>query len=70
MRFIKIIEETIGQKAVKNMLPMQAGDVPFTFAEIDDLINDVGFKPETTVEEGIRKFISWYYKYHNIVSGK
>jgi UDP-glucuronate 4-epimerase len=64
MRFIKIIEKTIGQKAVKNMLPMQAGDVPFTFAEIDDLINDVGFKPETTVEEGIRKFVAWYRTYY------
>jgi UDP-glucuronate 4-epimerase len=66
MRFIKIIEETIGQKAVKNMLPMQAGDVPFTFAEIDDLINDVGFKPETTVEEGIRKFVAWYRTYYKV----
>jgi UDP-glucuronate 4-epimerase len=66
MRFIKIIEETIGQKAVMNMLPMQAGDVPFTFAEIDDLINDVGFKPETTVEEGIRKFVAWYRTYYKV----
>ncbi len=66
LRFIEVIEEAIGRKAVKNMLPMQAGDVPATFAEIDDLINDVGFKPKTTVEEGIERFVVWYRRYYSI----
>jgi UDP-glucuronate 4-epimerase len=64
MRFIEVIENKLGKKAVKNLLPIQEGDVPETFADIDDLIRDVGFKPATSIEEGIEKFIIWYTEYY------
>ncbi len=66
LRFIEIIEECLGKKARKNLLPMQPGDVPSTYANIDDLMRDVGFKPNTTLEEGVPRFISWYRDYYNI----
>ncbi len=64
MRFIEVIEEKLGKKAVKNLLPIQEGDVPETFADVDDLIRDVGFKPATSIESGIEKFITWYTEYY------
>jgi len=66
LRFIEVIEECLGLKAEKNLLPLQPGDVPATFANIDDLVNDVGFKPATTIEDGIANFISWYQDYYKI----
>ncbi|MDL5045549.1 NAD-dependent epimerase [Oscillatoria amoena NRMC-F 0135] len=66
LRFIEVLEEKIGKKAVKNFLPIQAGDVPGTFADVDDLVRDVGFKPATSVEAGIEKFVTWYKKYYNV----
>jgi UDP-glucuronate 4-epimerase len=66
LRYIDVIEQALGKKATKKMLPMQAGDVPATYANIDDLVNDVDFKPETTIEEGIGKFIKWYRDYYLI----
>ena len=65
-KFIEILEANLGRKAVKNMLPMQAGDVPITYADIDDFIRDIGFKPVTTIEEGIKKFVAWYRSYYNV----
>ena len=65
-RFIEIIEERVGRKARKNLLPMQPGDVPATFANVDDLIADVGYKPETTVEEGIARFVDWYRDFYQV----
>ncbi len=64
MRFIEILEDCLGKKAEKNYLPMQAGDVPATYADVDDLIKDVGFKPATSIEDGIKQFIQWYMKYY------
>ncbi len=64
LRFIEIIEECLGEKAKKNMLPMQPGDVPATCADIDDLIRDVGFRPKTGLEEGISRFVDWYKDYY------
>jgi UDP-glucuronate 4-epimerase len=64
--FIKILEKQIGQKAKMNMLPMQLGDVPATYADIDDLANEIGFKPRTPIEDGIRRFFRWYKEYYNI----
>ncbi len=64
MYFINVIEDALGKKAVKNMLPMQPGDVPATYADIDDLMQAVGFKPQTPIEVGIKKFIDWYKKYY------
>jgi UDP-glucuronate 4-epimerase len=66
LRFIEIIEECLGKKARKNLLPMQPGDVPATYANIDDLMGDAGFKPSTTLEEGIPRFIAWYRDYYNV----
>ncbi len=63
MRFIEIIEDAIGKKAKKNLLPMQPGDVTATYADIEDLKRDVGFEPKTTLEEGIPKSIRWYREY-------
>jgi UDP-glucuronate 4-epimerase len=64
MHFIKVLEDCLGKIAEKNLLPIQAGDVPSTFADVDDLIRDVGFKPSTPIEEGIRKFVAWYADYY------
>ena len=65
MRFIEVLEECLGVKAVKNLLPIQPGDVPATYADVDDLSRDVGFKPATPIEEGINRFVSWYRSYYN-----
>ena len=59
-RFIEAIEAAMSKPAVKNMLPMQSGDVPLTFADIDDLVDEYGFHPSTSIEEGISKFVKWY----------
>lgn len=64
MRFIGTIEDCLGKKALKNMLPMQAGDVPATYADIDDLVKDTGFTPNTSIETGIKKFVEWYKEYY------
>lgn len=63
MTFIEVIEKALGKKAVKNLLPMQPGDVPATYADVDDLMRDVGFKPSTPLEQGIHYFVQWYQKY-------
>ncbi len=65
MRFIEVLEECIGKKAVKNFLPMQAGDVHATYADVDDLVQDVGFKPKTPIEVGLKKFVEWYKSYYH-----
>lgn len=66
MHFIEALENRLGKKAEKNLLPMQAGDVPATYADVDDLIRDVGFKPETSIETGIKKFVDWYREYYGV----
>jgi UDP-glucuronate 4-epimerase len=63
MTFIEVIEKALGKKAVKNLLPMQPGDVPATYADVDDLMRDVGFKPSTPLEQGINCFVQWYQEY-------
>ena len=65
-RFITAIEDACGRKAQENLLPMQAGDVPITYADIDELVDDIGFKPETSIEEGIEKFVDWYKQYYSV----
>jgi UDP-glucuronate 4-epimerase len=64
INFIEILETNLGKKAQKHMLPMQQGDVPITYANVDDLMKDVEFKPSTSLEEGIRKFVDWYKEYY------
>lgn len=62
--FIECIEKALSKKAVKNMLPMQPGDVPATFADIDDLAADVGFKPSVSIDEAVKRFVAWYTNYY------
>ncbi len=64
MRYIEVIEECLGKKAEKNLLPLQPGDVPDTFADTEDLVQDVGYQPDTTIEVGVRKFVDWYLDYY------
>lgn len=66
MHFIETLEKYLGKKAEKNFLPMQPGDVPATYADVDDLTRDVGFKPDTPIEEGIIRFVEWYRSYYNV----
>ena len=64
LRYIEIIEETLGRKAIINFLPLQAGDVPETCADIEDLVRDVGYRPATPVEVGVRAFVEWFCEYY------
>jgi len=64
MHYIEVIEQCLGKKAEKNMLPLQKGDVPATYADIDALMQDVGFKPATPIETGIARFVEWYREFY------
>jgi UDP-glucuronate 4-epimerase len=66
MKFIELIEEKLGKKAIKNFLPMQDGDVPEALADVNDLINEIDFKPSTPIELGVSKFIDWYLEYYKV----
>ena len=66
MRMIEVIEQAVGRPAEKDMMPIQPGDVPATYADVDDLIRDVGFQPKTPIEEGIGRFVDWYREYHRV----
>ncbi len=66
LHYIDVLESTLGKKAVMNFLPMQDGDVPETYADIEELMNDVGFKPSTPIETGIENFVKWYKQYYRI----
>lgn len=65
-RFIAAIESAIGTEAERNELPMQPGDVPVTYADVDDLMADVGFRPDTSIEDGILYFVDWYREYSHL----
>lgn len=67
-RFITAIESACNKKAKENLLPMQPGDVPITYADVDELINDIDFKPDTSIEDGIYMFVRWYREYYQINS--
>lgn len=62
-RYIEVLEECLGKKAIKEYLPLQMGDVPATIANVDDLARDLGFKPNTSIEDGISRFVAWYRDY-------
>jgi UDP-glucuronate 4-epimerase len=64
MRYIEVIEDCLGRKAQKNFLPMQPGDVPETFADIDDLVKDVGYRPATPIETGVQRFVDWFCEFY------
>jgi len=66
MHFIEVLEDCLGMKAEKNMLPLQPGDVPDTYADVSDLVADVGYQPATPVETGIANFVAWYKDYFKV----
>jgi UDP-glucuronate 4-epimerase len=63
---VQLLEEKLGKKAIRELVPMQPGDVPATYADVDDLMRDVGFKPATPIDVGIGRFIDWYRSYHGL----
>jgi UDP-glucuronate 4-epimerase len=65
LHFIETLENCIGKKAIKDLLPMQPGDVPITYADVDDLIKDVGFAPNTSIEDGLQNLVDWYRNYYS-----
>jgi UDP-glucuronate 4-epimerase len=65
MHLIEVLEGCLGKTAEKNFMDMQPGDVPATYADVDDLIRDVGFKPSTSIEDGVARFVDWYQSYHS-----
>ncbi len=66
MDYIAAIEKALGKKAELNLLPLQPGDVPDTYADVEQLVQDVGYRPATPVEEGVRRFIEWYREYYKV----
>ena len=64
--YIEVLEDCLGKKAERNLLPMQAGDVPDTYADVEALVQDVDYKPKTSVEEGIKNFVKWYQEYYKV----
>lgn len=66
MHYIEALEQALGKKGIKNMLPMQPGDVPATWANVDNLVTDTGFKPQTSIESGIQRFVDWYRDYYKV----
>ncbi len=66
MRYIELLENSLGKKAELNLLPLQPGDVPDTFANVDNLAHDVGYRPATSVEAGVNRFVQWYRDYYQV----
>ncbi|MGE6368788.1 NAD-dependent epimerase [Planococcus kocurii] len=66
MDFIEAIEEKTGKKAIKNFMPLQDGDVPATYANVEDLFRDIDFQPETNIKDGVGKFVDWYVNYYGV----
>ena len=66
LRYIEVLEQCLGRVAVKNLLPMQPGDVPDTYADVDALVADVGYRPDTPIEEGVARFVAWYREYYQV----
>ena len=66
LEVVRLLEEKIGKKAIRELMPMQPGDVPATYANVDDLMRDVDFKPATPIADGIARFIDWYRSYHRL----
>jgi UDP-glucuronate 4-epimerase len=64
LRYIEVLETCLGRKAQKNFLPMQMGDIPDTWANVDMLVRDVGYRPCTALELGVQKFVEWYREYY------
>ena len=65
MRFIEVLERCLGRTAIKNLMPMQLGDVPDTSADVEALARDVGYRPSTELEDGVKRFVEWYLEYYH-----
>ena len=63
---VELIEQALGRSARRELLPMQPGDVPETYADVDDLMRDVGFRPATAIADGVARFVAWYRQYHKL----
>ena len=66
MRYIEVLEDCLGRKAIRNLLPMQPGDVPDTYADVEALVRDVGYQPATPIEVGVARFVAWYREYYRV----
>jgi len=66
MRYIEVLEDCLGMKAEKNLLPLQPGDVPDTYADVQELVRDVGYKPDMSVEQGVAHFVTWYRDFYKV----
>lgn len=66
LRYIQVLENCLGRKADKNFMPLQPGDVPATYADVDDLVKDFSYKPDTSIDEGIERFVRWYREYYKV----
>ena len=66
LRMIELLEENLGQQAQKELLPMQPGDVPDTYADVESLVKDTGYRPSIGIEHGVGEFVKWYREYYNI----
>ncbi len=66
LRYIEVLEDCLGRKAVKNLLPLQPGDVPDTYADVEALVADVGYQPSTPIEAGVARFVAWYREYYRV----
>jgi UDP-glucuronate 4-epimerase len=64
LHLIAVLEDALGCKAERRLLPMQAGDVPATYADVEDLMRDTGFSPATPIVEGVRRFVAWYREFY------
>ncbi len=65
-RYIEVLEDCLGKKAIQNLLPLQPGDVPDTYANVEDLVRDTGYRPDTSVEQGIANFVAWYRDFYKV----
>jgi UDP-glucuronate 4-epimerase len=63
---VRLLEDALGVKAKRELVPMQPGDVPATYADVDDLLREVDFKPSTPIGEGIKRFVAWFRDYHRL----
>ncbi len=68
LRYIEVLEDCLGVKAQRNLMPLQPGDVPDTFADVQDLVRDVGYRPSTSVETGVARFVEWYLSYYKVTA--
>jgi UDP-glucuronate 4-epimerase len=66
LHYIEVLEQCLGKKAQMNLLPLQPGDVPDTYADVEDLIRDTGYKPDTPVSVGVARFVDWYRGYYGV----